>query len=108
MSSTVQSSQTASLSGGYRIEMLSGDNWLPWKRRMLAILRDSDLEVYVAAIEEAALQDWKSGDSKTRTRIELAVGDSEMVHLSGAKTAREMWEQLTQIKEARGRSGILA
>ncbi|EJD34165.1 hypothetical protein AURDEDRAFT_76417, partial [Auricularia subglabra TFB-10046 SS5] len=117
--------QTATLSGGYRIEMLSGSNWLPWKRRMLAIMRDSDLEMYIKEgaerpkttattdttakdAELAAQKAWDIGDSKARTRIELSVGDSEMVHLTGAETAREMWEQLIQVKEARGRSGILA
>ena len=34
-------------SGSYRIELLKGDNWVPWKRRMLAILRDQGLEKYV-------------------------------------------------------------
>ncbi|KZV95302.1 hypothetical protein EXIGLDRAFT_579670, partial [Exidia glandulosa HHB12029] len=93
-------------SGAYRIELLSGSNWLPWKRRMLAILRDSGLDGY--ATEEAAQEAWDDGDAKTRMRIELTVGDSEMVHLTGAETARQMWEQLSQVKEARGRPGILA
>ena len=31
-----------------------------------------------------------------------------MVHISGAKTAREMWEQLKTVKEARGNQGILS
>ena len=26
---------------------LKGDNWMPWKRRMLAILRDTGLEKYI-------------------------------------------------------------
>ena len=108
-------------SGSYRMDLLRGDNWMPWKRRMLAILRDQDLEKYVekdAALptvsttptseERDALQKWKNGDAKARTRIELSIGDSEMIHLSGANTAREMWSQLVMVKEARGRLGILA
>ena len=51
---------------------------------------------------------WKQGDARARTRIELAIGDSEMIHISGANTAREMWEQLKTVKESRGRLGILA
>ena len=31
----------------YRIELLKGDNWMPWKHRMLAILWDLGLEKYV-------------------------------------------------------------
>ncbi|KAF9540408.1 hypothetical protein CPC08DRAFT_650907, partial [Agrocybe pediades] len=110
-------------SGGYKIELLKATNWMPWKRRMLAVLRDLGLEKYVApdatipgsAIpsnptpeEEAAITRWRDGDAKARTRIELAVGDSEMVHLIGATTAREMWDQLTTVKESKGRLGVLA
>ena len=59
--------------------------------------------------EEVKLQkQWKKGDAKARTRIELAIGDAEMIHISGAVSAREMWEQLTMVKESRGRLGILA
>jgi hypothetical protein len=31
-----------------------------------------------------------------------------MVHIMGAKSAEEMWKQLTLVKEARGRLGILS
>src|SRR5271169_1574206 len=109
-------------SGTYRIELLKSNNWMPWKRRMLAILRDQGLEKYVEKSAEPpkvstgaptkeeteAVLKWQEGDAKARTRIELSIGDSEMIHLSGANTAREMWNQLTMVKEARGRLGILA
>ena len=35
-------------SGTYRMEMLKAQNWMPWKRRMLAVLRDLGLEKYIA------------------------------------------------------------
>src|SRR5882757_3808003 len=103
-----------SSSGPYRIELLRNDNWMPWKRRMLAILRDQGLEKYVSktaqspAGDEEAITKWQDGDAKARTRIELSIGDSEMIHLSGANTAKDMWNQLTMVKEARGRLGILS
>ena len=108
---------------GYRIELLKGDNWMPWKRRMLAVLRDLNLEKYIEKTamspiatdptkptkDEIEAQDkWKEGDAKTRTRIELAIGDTEMIHISGATTAREMWNQLTMVKESKGQLGVLA
>ena len=31
-----------------------------------------------------------------------------MIHISGAVTVQEMWEQLTMVKESRGRLGVLA
>ena len=41
--------------------------------------------------EEVKLQkQWKKGDAKARTRIELAIGDAEMIHISGAVSAREI------------------
>ncbi len=103
------------------MELLKAHNWLPWKRRMLAVLRDLGLEKYITddppksadeknptADEGAGLDRWMAGDARTRTRIELAIGDSEMVHIIGAKTAKEMWKQLTTVKESKGRLGVLA
>ena len=90
---------------------------------MLAVLRDLGLETYIEESskppvaadpskptedESKATKKWEDGDAKTRTRIELAVGDSEMIHLVGARTAREMWRQLTLVKESRGKLGVLA
>ena len=69
---------------------------------MLAVLRDLNLEKYIEKTamspiatdptkptkDEIEAQDkWKEGDAKTRTRIELAIGDTEMIHISGATTA---------------------
>ena len=117
------SEQTTSGSSGYRIELLGSNNWMPWKRRILAILRDQNLEEYIelesappiakdptkpSDEEKVSIKTWKTGDAKARTRIELAIGDAEMIHISGANTAREMWQQLTIVKESRGRLGILA
>src|SRR5271168_2698603 len=107
-------------SGTYRMEMLKSSNWMPWKRRMLAVLRDLGLEKYIASIpeeakrgepteeENEAQEKWRNGDAKARTQIELAISDAEMIHISGATTASEMWKQLSQVKESKGRLGILA
>jgi hypothetical protein len=104
-------------SSGYRIELLKSDNWMPWKRRMLAVLRDLSLEKYIEKTamspiaadlnnptkdETDEMDKWREGDARTRTRIELAIGDTEMIHISGASTAREMWDQLTTVKESKG------
>jgi gag-polypeptide of LTR copia-type len=58
--------------------------------------------------EVEMIKKWKDGDARARTRIELAIGDSEMIHISGASTAKEMWEQLSMVKESKGQLGILA
>ena len=105
------------------MEMLKAQNWMPWKRQMLAVLRDLGLEKYIAAdakIPESAdtskptaeeleaQKKWREGDTKACTRIELAISDAEMIHISGATTAREMWSQLSLVKESKGRLGVLA
>ena len=89
------------------MEMLKSSNWMPWKRRMLAVLRDLGLEKYIAKdasvlgeakkgepteAEKELQRKWHEGDAKARTRIELAISDAEMIHISGATTTREMWE----------------
>src|ERR1700678_1719942 len=110
-------------SGTYRMEMLKSSNWMLWKRRMLAVLRDLGLKKYIAIDasipgeakrgepteeENEAQEKWRNGDAKARTRIKLAISDAEMIHISGATTASEMWKQLSQVKESKGRLGILA
>ena len=58
--------------------------------------------------EKVKIKTWKTRDAKVRTRIELALGDAEMIHISGTVTVQEMWDQLTTVKESRGRLGVLA
>ena len=48
------------------------------------------------------------GDAKAQTQIELTISDTEMIHISGAMTVREMWHQLTMVKESKGKLGVLA
>jgi gag-polypeptide of LTR copia-type len=110
-------------SGNYWMEMLKATNWMPWKRRMLAVLRDLGLEKYIAAdakIPESANRSkptadelkaqrkWCEGDTKTCTQIELVISDAKMIHISGAMTVREIWSQLSLVKESKGWLGVLA
>ena len=73
---------------------------MPWKGTILAVLRDQGLEKYVEkdvgipkASEEPtneekdATQKWKDGDANAHTRIELSIGDFQMIHLSSTNTA---------------------
>ncbi|CAA7262638.1 unnamed protein product [Cyclocybe aegerita] len=109
--------------GSYRMELLKAHSWMPWKRRMLEMLIDLGLDKYIAkdakepesanqsaptTAELDAQKKWREGDTKARLRIELAVSDAEMVHILGATTASEMWDQLTTVKESKGRLGVLA
>jgi len=90
---------------------------------MMAIFRDLGLEKYIeknavplgsvdprnlTTAESKEQKKWAEGDAKARARIELAISDAEMVHIMGAETASQMWEQLTLVKESRGQLGVLA
>ena len=57
--------------------------------------------------ELTAQKKWHEGDAKTRTQIELAIGDVEIIHISGTVTAYQMWAQLTTVKESKGQLGVL-
>ena len=39
---------------------------------------------------------------KACTQIKLAISDAEMIHISGATTVHEMWNQLSLVKESKG------
>src|SRR6266850_8520317 len=109
---------------GIRIEPLKGqENWMPWKRRMLAIFCELELDEYIKEgaaqpsplIQEVPTEEdvqrilaWRKKDEKVRTQIQLAVTDAVMIHLLSATTARDMWKQLCTIYESRGRLGIIA
>ena len=41
------------------------------------------------------------------THIELSIDDLEIIHISSADSTREMWEQLTTVKESKGRLRVL-
>ena len=87
----------------------------------MAILHDLELEDLIVngipepkeagkptATEAKVIVEMTKKDAKARTRIELAVGDSEMIHLLGVMTAKAMWDQLQTVKETQGRLGILS
>ena len=55
-------------SGSYQMEMLKASNWMPWKRQMLAVLRDLGLEEYIAA--DAKLPEPANISKLTAAKIE--------------------------------------
>ena len=110
----------------FKFDPLTPDNWLAWKRRVSAMMREKKLLSLIegsdqtlnkrpvqagttATSEELTkMAVWDEMDGQARTIIELSIGDKEMIHISGANTAKEMWDQLKLVKESRGRIGILA
>src|ERR1700754_840575 len=99
MSTSTPSTDTPS--SLFRIELLREDNWIPWKRRVTAILRERGLLKYVegtvtkpsaadptqpTTAETQAIERWEELDGKAQTQIELTLSDTQMIHIAGAKT----------------------
>ena len=104
------------------MQLLKANSRMLCKCCMLVVCMDLGLEKYIArdakfpksidrvkptAEEQAIQKHWIGKDAKARTRIELAIRDSKMIHLTGAETACEMWDQLVTVKEFKGRLRVL-
>jgi hypothetical protein len=94
----------STLTGFTRINQLKGDNWLPWKTRVMALFVIADLIKYIDGSyphpsDESLVKEWETWDLQTWSLLQLTVGDEELIHLSGTQTAAEMWEQLCDTKE---------
>jgi transposase InsO family protein len=107
----------------FKIEQLDATNWLAWKQRTLAILRERKLIQYVDGTkpmpipankasptddEKEAKEKWKEGDMSAQNQIILTIGKEEMVHTSRATTAKEMWDALSLIHEAKGGTSVIS
>ena len=106
-----------------RIDQLKGDNWVPWKSRVTALFRLADLHGLIdrtdkrpesadtanpTSAEATTMATWDTKDGQIQSLLQLAVSGTELVHLMGAHTAHQMWEQLREVKEPWGILGILS
>ena len=89
----VPTSNTIPASSFYRIKPLGQDNWLAWKRRIQAVLRERKLIGHIdGTISEPPRTDagyrvWKEDDEKTQTQLELSMEDEELDNLTGDNAA---------------------
>ncbi|KZS91429.1 hypothetical protein SISNIDRAFT_414083, partial [Sistotremastrum niveocremeum HHB9708] len=112
-----------STSGMFKIPILTGTNWIPFKRRMTGVLRELKLYKYVdgsatlivplhptalTAAEITANEAWEEGNDKAMNRIVLSISDEQSMHVMDAETAKSMWDKLRNIHEPHGLLGILA
>src|SRR3984957_21183713 len=99
----------------YTIDKLNGNNFSSWKFRMQMILIDRGLWEYVDGslpapvlgvdaneAAQAKLVEWKKKDNCAMAQIALTVGNTELVHVKGAKSSREAWLKLCSAFEAKG------
>ena len=51
---------------------------------------------------QAKLVEWKRKDNCALAQISLTIGNTELVHVKGAKTSHEAWEKICGVYEAKG------
>ena len=99
----------------YKIDQLRDDNWLSWKGRLVSLLELHDVLEYVEGKvqkpdpnkqDEAAV--WKKHDQIAKTLLLINIADAQMVHVSEAKSSKEVWDNLTAIHQSRGQQSITA
>ena len=109
---TVPTLDTILASSFYWIKLLGQDNWLAWKCHIQAVLRECKLighmdgTILEPAQTNAGYQVWKEDDEKAQTQLELSMEDEELDNLTGDNAAK-MWANLCNVKESKGKMGIL-
>ena len=87
------------------------------EKKLLTLVEGPEMSIRVCPVqtgetatpeEQTKITKWEEANGQAWTIIELSIGDKEMIHISGASTAKEMWDQLKLVKEACGWIGILA
>ena len=68
------------------------NNWVPWKRRISAILRDLGLEEYIEKDSKypVARDPAKLNEEEEKLQKQWCIRDAEMIHISGAVMAQEL------------------
>lgn len=87
-----------------QINQFDGMNFHTWKIRMEMVLLDKDLFGHVNGSEERPTSPtnhlaWDKRDSKARANILLGLKDARLSHVNKCKTAKEVWDTLTNIYE---------
>ncbi|KAF2294513.1 hypothetical protein GH714_012115 [Hevea brasiliensis] len=86
----------------YEIEKFNGSNFSLWKLKIRAILRKDNC---LAAIEDrpTGITDdrWKEMDDNAIANLHLAMADTVLSSVAEKKTAKEIWDTLTGLYEAK-------
>jgi len=91
-----------------RLEGIS--NYLQWKVRINSVLKENKLWlfvntiVHVLALDPIALDVYEVKEAKTRRIILDEVKDHIIRHLAEKKTAKEMWDALKSLYEAKNKN----
>lgn len=90
-----------------QIEKLSGDNYTTWAIQMKSLLITLDFwsVVKTRITKEATADDraaWQAADQKALATIILSVKSSELIHVKNCSTAKDAWEVLKNLYQAKG------
>ena len=90
------------------VEKFGGEKFHLWKLKMRMLLEDKDLWDIVTGEEERPDEDvgraqlFDKRARKAHATIVLNFKDSQLMHVSSASSAREVWERLQDLYEAKG------
>ena len=87
----------------------SAQNFPTWKERITRILDVSDVEEHIDSMKVAPTDPtdsiaWKKIDSRAMLIIMDGVKDHIIPHLSGKKTALEMWKALESLYQSKNKN----
>ena len=98
-----------------RFEMLSRDNYDPWKIQAEALLVKNDFWSYVSGDSprpalfadsneqaQTAHKTWTKADQKAKADLILAIKPSELHHILCCTTSREVWLKLESVYASKG------
>lgn len=90
-----------------RIDPLSKENYESWKLQAEAILIKNDLWKYTNGTlpkptATADLDKWEAEDAKAKADLVLCISSTELRHVRGCKTSRDLWLRLESIYASRG------
>ncbi|KAG2339641.1 hypothetical protein BDR05DRAFT_848555, partial [Suillus weaverae] len=98
----------------YKIEPLKEKNWSGWKARMMGLLKLHGVSVHVdgttikpdpSKADELVL--WNKLDQVVQTLIMNSITDEQMVHVTEAATAKQMWTNLMSIHQVQGQQSVV-
>ncbi|BES98060.1 Hydra magnipapillata [Nesidiocoris tenuis] len=101
-------------STNFRIEPLSKDNFDTWQIQVEALLRKSRMWDFVNGKNQkpvidptkpetgGAAEKWENDDQDAKSDLILTLSPSELKHIKGCKTSRDVWMKLKQIHQSTG------
>lgn len=91
------------MAGKFEIEKFNGSNFTLWKMKMQAILRKDNCLAAIGDRPKEITDDgkWNDMDGNAIANLHLALADGVLSSIAEKKTAKEIWDTLTKLYEAK-------